>query len=228
MNAAQQLGQVPFLTHVSPETLQSLWERGTVKHCKKGTVLISAEDRVDALYIQLSGKSFVYTLMHTGQRKIIYILGPGSLLNQNTTEYGISAAYIETLEPSDILSIPLSELYALMQKDFDLVRAILTAQERKIWRLTHQQKNTISSLYMERKLAAKLWKLARDFGVRTEKGLEIDFDMPVTFLADLLGIPRETASRLRNTLAQQGLILVEGKRITIPDPERIVAFYKNK
>ena len=84
----------------------------------------------------------------------------------------------------------------------------------------------MGSIYLERKLAAKLWKLARDFGIRTAEGIEIDISMPVTFLADLLGTPRETASRLCKTLTENGLIIMKKKKIIIPDPERMSRFYK--
>ena len=107
-----------------------------------------------------------------------------------------------------------------------LTRRILAAQERKIWRLGHQLKNTMGSIYLERKLAAKLWKLSRDFGVPGKRGLEIDIHMTVTFLADLLGAPRETTSRVCKTLAEHGLIRMEKKRICIPDRERMARFYK--
>lgn len=44
---------------------------------------------------------------------------------------------------------------------------------------------------MERKIAAKLWKLGRDFGVDTEDGVMIDIDLTITLMADLVGAPRK-------------------------------------
>lgn len=84
----------------------------------------------------------------------------------------------------------------------------------------------MGSIYMERKLAAKLWKLSRDFGKNTEHGLEIDINMTITFLADMLGAPRENTSRLCKTLTEFGLIRMEKKRIVIVNPEKLSHFYK--
>ena len=53
------------------------------------------------------------------------------------------------------------------------IRSHLEEQEKKMWRLSHQLKNTTSCIYLERKLAAKLWKLSRDFGIEKEDGVEI-------------------------------------------------------
>ena len=113
-----------------------------------------------------------------------------------------------------------------MEQDFALVKEAMVMQEWKMWRLGHQLKNTTGSIYMERKLAAKLWKLARDFGRETSAGLEIDINMSVTFLADMLGAPRETTSRLCRTLVEYGLIRMEKKRIFIADPQKMSQFYK--
>lgn len=84
----------------------------------------------------------------------------------------------------------------------------------------------MGSIYLERKLAAKLWKLSRDFGVETPEGIEIDFNIPITLLADMLGAPRETTSRLCNTLAEHGLMKIRRKRITITNPAAMAHFYR--
>lgn len=226
MKKVNRLMELPFFQDAAPETVEHLWAGGSVRKCKKGEILIQARVPVDALYFQLSGKSFLYTLTHSGQRKIHFIYGKGALLNQNTIDHSVCSNYCEMLEPSEVFVIPAAVFRHCMMEDFALTRALLSAQERKIWRLMHQQKNTISSVYTERKLAAKLWKLCRDFDVETENGIEIDMNLSVVFLADMLGVPRETVSRLRSTLISAGLISVNRKRITVCDPERMAHFYR--
>ena len=81
-------------------------------------------------------------------------------------------------------------------------------------------------LELERKLAAKLWKLARDFGVPVPEGIEIDIYLPITLLADMLGAPRETTSRICGMLTEAGLITIRKKRIIVTAPDRMAHFYK--
>ena len=45
-------------------------------------------------------------------------------------------------------------------------------------------------------------------------------------LADMLGVPRETTSRVCSTLTEAGLIVIKKKRIFIPDPALMAHFYK--
>ena len=211
---------------VAPDTLQKLRKYGKIQEFPKGSLIIRAKEPLEQIYIQIDGKSIVYNLTHTGNRKILFIFGRGALLNEHVLNEHHSATYCETIEKSRIFIIPADRFVRCMQQDFALTRAVLAAQERKVWRLGHQLKNTMGSIYMERRLAAKLWKLARDFGVNVPEGIEININLSVTFLADMLGTPRETASRLCRTLVDYRLIQMKGKRIIIINPQRISAFYR--
>ena len=192
----------------------------------RGSLVIRAKEPLEYIYIQIEGKSIVYNLTHTGKRKILFIFGHGALLNEHVLNEHNSATYCETIEKSRIFIIPASSFVRCMEQDFALTRAVLAAQERKVWRLGHQLKNTVGSIYLERKLAAKLWKLSRDFGISGPDGIEIDVTLSVTMLADMLGAPRETTSRLCKKLVDHGLIRMVGKRIYIADPEKMSHFYK--
>lgn len=226
MNGTNKLTNLACLQGVTPRTLDTLWQTGKVCKAKSGTILFHARTMPDRIYIQISGKSMIYNLTHTGKRKIIFIFGPGTLLNETVLNEHCVSAFCETIENSEIFSISVRQFSEFMQQDYSLVRAAFCAQEHKIWRLTHQLKNTMGSIYMERKLAAKLWKLARDFGVPKDDGIEIDIRMTITFLADFLGAPRETTSRLCHTLTDYGLMKFEHHKITITDPHKMSIFYK--
>ena len=81
-------------------------------------------------------------------------------------------------------------------------------------------------MHMERKIAANLWKLGRDFGMDTEEGKMIDIDLTITLMADLVGAPRENVSRACKVLTDRGLIHYGNKRFTLTDFEGLAEFYK--
>lgn len=221
-----ELRQLELFQGILPDTLDRLWQAGKVERYKKGQIVMRAREDVSSVYIQLTGKSMIYNLTHNGGRKIIFIYGRGSLLNEHVLNEHAGSVFCETIEESRLFVVPVPDFMSCMEADFALVRAVITAQERKLWRLSHQLKNTMGNIYMERKLAAKLWKLSRDFGVQVPEGIEIDINLSITFLADMLGAPRETTSRLCKTLTDYGLIRMNRKRITITNPEKMSAFYK--
>ena len=226
MGIKKQVNQLEIFKGIDPKTIEKLIKAGTVQDVSKGTLLVRAREPVSMVYFQLTGKSVIYNLTNDGKRKILFIFGSGALINEHIFNNHTSSTYCETMEKSKVLAFPVQEFVRLMAEDFELTKNIMEAQERKIWRLSHQLKNTTSSIYLERKLAAKLWKLTRDFGVETDKGIEIDVNMTITFLADMLGVPRETTSRVCSTLTEAGLISMNRRRITIPDPEKMSHFYK--
>ena len=211
---------------VSSDILKRLEQCGRVRGLAKGELIIQARQPQQDVYIQMTGKSMVYNLTHTGNRKILFIFGPGSLLNEHVLNFNDASTYCEAIESGTVFAVPTCEFLRLMREDFALTCGVLAAQERKVWRLGHQLKNTVGSIYLERKLAAKLWKLSRDFGISGPNGIEIDVTLSVTMLADMLGAPRETTSRLCKKLVDHGLIQMAGKRIYIADPEKMSHFYK--
>lgn len=222
-----QLSQLDLFAGIASKTLDRIAEIGNILDLSKGTVLIRAREPESSIFIQLTGKSIVYNLTYSGKRKILFVFGAGTLLNEHMLNNHTSSVYCEILEKSKVLEIPCKDFVKLMSGDYMLMLNVLSAQEKKMWRLSHQLKNTMSSIYMERKFAAKLWKLARDFGIKQEDGIEIDINITGEFLADMLGVSRETASRTCGMLVDNGLIKMRKKRIVIPDSDKLSNFYKS-
>ena len=225
------ISQIPQLVDVSRETLEQLQNAGAIRACKKGSLIYQATKRQDMLYFLMEGKAFTYTLTGEGHRKIIFILGPGAFLNESVAKNETACTYCQMMTAGKVFEIPRKTMLRLMEKDFALTCALMGIEERKIWRMSHQLKNSMGKIYMEKKLAAKLWKLARDFGEpvgESSDEVQIDLDLSVTFLADYLGAPRETTSRVCKKLSDRGLIRMEKKRITIRSMKCMALFYKNK
>lgn len=226
MSEKEIIKELSLLNDISPELSKTLVSAGKIIEFPKGKILMRQREPVDAIYFQLSGKSMIYNLTHHGKRKILFIYGKGTLLNENIFNNYNASVYCETLEKSKMLVITVPDMNKLMEENYALVKAIIEAQEKKIWRLGHQLKNTNSSIFLEKKLAAKLWKLSRDFGIDTKEGREIDINLSVTFLADMLGVSRETTSRVFQTLVGLGLVKQNKKRIIILNGEALSHYYR--
>lgn len=54
----------------------------------------------------------------------------------------------------------------------------------------------------------------------------IAISMTITFLADLMGAPRKSVSRLCKTLTDHGLIQIEKRRIYVTDPNGYLIFIR--
>ena len=222
----KELAKLDFFREIPKDILQNLLNESTVISCKKKEVIFHARERVESVYFILSGEVMLYNLTKHGNRKIIFILGAGRLLNQSIISRKPNALFGEAVCDTEILKIPEKFFVRLMSQSQELTDSVLREYERNLWRMAHQLKNTTGNMQTERKIAAKLWKLGRDFGISTEEGIMVDIDLTITLMADLVGIPRENVSRACKVLADRGLIRYGNKRFILTDFDGLAVFYK--
>lgn len=225
-NAMNQLTTLKLFAQVEQSTIDKLWNTGKTAAYQKGEHCFRAKENNVNIYILLTGKAAIYNLTHSGKRKTIFYLGSGALLNDHILKNSLPAVSCESVDESVIFSIKKDDFLNIMQEDFNLTQAVLEDYERKMFRMSHQLKNTLGCVYLERKIASKLWKLSRDFGVETPQGLSIDIPLSITELADFVGAPRESTSRALKKLTEKGMILVESKKIYVKDTKKLSRYYK--
>lgn len=222
----QNIRKLPFFRDLPDSLTEKLFQNGRLVRYRKGATVFSSGELLSCAYLLLDGEAMIYNLTRRGNRKIIFILGGGHLLNHNLAASRRTAIFCEASSPLLMLTLPVSFFLQTMDEEPPLARAVLAEYERYIWRLDHQLKNTAGSMRVERKIAAKLWKLGRDFGVSCPEGILIRPELTLTVLADMVGAPRETISRACKQLSARQLLLYRNRHFILPDPEGLAAFYK--
>ena len=216
----RELENMDFFKEIPKDILQNLLNESKVVSYKKKEVIFHSRSRTKTVYFVYSGEVMLYNLTKHGNRKVIFILGKGQLLNQSIVSKKPNALFCEAVCPVKVIEIAEEQFLQLMEQSHALTRAVLREYERNLWRMGHQLKNTNG------KIAAKLWKLGRDFGVDTEDGVMIDIDLTITLMADLVGAPRENVSRACKVLTDRGLIRYGNKRFILTDSDGLAEFYK--
>lgn len=203
---------------------------GTLKRYRKNELIFREREEVNRLYFVVCGYVALFRTNCHCDRKIIFICGNGELLNEIVLEEPVASESALAFVDVAVLFFSRYQFLEMMKSSFALSKAVLDASAKKIRRLYHQIANTSNMFLLERQLASKLWKLARDFGVQTEQGTWIAFDMPITFLADMLGSKRETVSRAVRALKDKEVLQVKKNRFLIPDMDRLqeIVYEKNK
>ncbi|SNS05257.1 cAMP-binding domain of CRP or a regulatory subunit of cAMP-dependent protein kinases [Anaerovirgula multivorans] len=192
---------------------------------KKGEILFSERDIVNSIYIIIEGKLTIFRLSEIGQKRVIYILDKGQIMNEVILDSMSASANCEAFEDSWILGIDKEIFLKAMSMDFKLTQRVVHSMDKKIRRLYRQLKNTIP-IKIDKKLAAKLWKLSKDYGVEIEEGILINLDISITYLADMLGSTRETVSKCLKSLNRQGLIEYKNKKIVVKDREQLSVYFR--
>jgi len=219
-----QLKKLPLFEGIDDKTVNLIKEKVCIKNLKKGESLFSERQKVDNIYIVLGGKVTMYRLSEKGQKRVVYILNKGEIINEVIFDNITASINCEGFEDSEIISISKVDLLDTMRQDFKLTEVILCSMSKKIRRLYRQIKNTVPTK-MDKRVAAKLWKLSKDYGVETQEGVLIDVKISITYLADMLGSSRETISRAIKELENLDMVKIEHRKFIV-NREKLSKYFK--
>ena len=227
MDIKEACSSIEFFKNISEKSTAALIACGSFRRFPKGAHLYWDKEMNQTLYIVIDGFVSLYKINSQGERKTVFLLGKGELVNEEVLQNMPASINCEAFESSLVLCFGKVDLLAVMRQDFELTKLILDSLALKNRRLYRQLKNTSNSVHGEKKIAAKLWRLSKDYGIPHEEGTLINMDLSVTYLADMLGSRRETVSRQLKHLTEQGLVHVQRGKIIIPDRDALSVFFKS-
>ncbi|AAK79478.1 CRP-like cAMP-binding protein [Clostridium acetobutylicum] len=226
MELKEAFKEVEVLQNVSLDTLKLLENYGSLKRIKKGEHIFRDKDQVSVIYIVIEGLAALYKINSVGEKKVIFVFGKGKMLNEVIFQEMFASVNCEVLEDALILCFSKNKLIKVMEKDFELTKAVMNSMAIKIRRLYRQLKNTTNSIRGDKKIAAKLWKLSGDYGIKVKEGTKINMELSITYLADMLGSKRETVSRQLKLLTEKNLVILKKNEFIIPNREKIKNYFK--
>ena len=202
---------------ISEESKDRLVYMGEIQSVPKGTVLFEEGQRIPELYMVLEGYIALYRSSRSGGQRIIFICGEGELINESVVSFPEVCTSAKTLSKTVLLTIDWDLFVRLTEQDASLGTLFVSSLTGKNRRLYHQLGNANGTDPLERRLNARLWKLARDYGIDTPDGRQIGFEINVTMLAEMLGAKRESVSRAASVLRKEGLLLYQDGKMTVTD-----------
>lgn len=226
LSISEAVALVEVFQQATPNSVRALLSSGTLCRMAKGKHLFFDKEPVEMLYIVISGLITLYSVDSQGEKKVIFLLDKGKLINEVVLQRIPASINCEIFEEAQILCFNRLDFLRIMEQDFALTKSVFDSLAMKVRRLYRQMKNTPNSVRGDKRIAAKLWKLSRDYGVPCENGTRIKMDISITYLADMLGSRRETVSRQLKILAGQGLIRIDDGHITIPDRDKLSRYFK--
>lgn len=230
MTLQQAIEKCPIFQQATLDIKNQAISGGVLKQYKKNELIFREREEVQRIYFVVGGFVVLFRLNCHCDRRILFICGNGELLNEIVLQEPVASNSAQAFEDVLVLSFSRNQFLAMMQSDFAFAKAVFDSGAMKIRRLYHQIANTSNMFLLERQLASKLWKVARDFGIQTQDGIWISFEMPVTFLADMVGSKRESVSRAIRTLKEKGVLAVKKNRYLIPDMDKLqeIVYEKNR
>lgn len=219
------INEISIFKDLKESSVNELCNLGELRCYAKDKHIFRDREIVDEIYVLKTGKVALYKINEYGQKKIIFILGEGILINEVILDNLPSSINCEVFENSEVLCIKKAKFLELMEKDFTITTMVMDSLSKKTRRMYRQLKNS-TSLKIEKKVAAKLWKLSKDYGKEVNEGTLIDLNLSVTYLAEMFGTPRETISRALKILSNEGLIIQKKKKIIVKDKDQLSKYFK--
>lgn len=217
--------QCEVLKKANPATMTKLISYGLIRKYKPKEFVFMERQDMDRILFLIQGHVAISRTNKKLERRIIYIQGEGMMLNEVILQEEIASASCIALDSLEILSYSKQRMLEMMAEDFELSKAIMDSMALKIRRMYRQFANASNALHLERQVASKLWKLAKDFGKPCEAeentSIVIRFDMTITFLADMVGSKRETVSRVIKKLSDQEVVKYHRGRFEITSMDKL-------
>lgn len=208
--------RIAIFEKASPKMKSKIISYAILKKYSEQQNLFREREQVESIYLLVSGNVILYRYNHQGNRKVVFVCGKGEILNEVILEQEIASISCQTLVESIVLVIQRNHFLELLEDD-TLARAIICSEAEKIRRLYRQLSNTTNRSNLTSQVAAKLWKLGRDFGEVVDDGMKVKFELSITLLADMVGAKRESTSRVIKSLKEEGLLEIQKGYFIIKD-----------
>lgn len=183
-----------------------------------GVILFHRGAPGNTLYLMESGRVRIFLLSEAGQEITLNFHGPDECFGELALLDGLPrSAGAVTLEPTVVYTLHREDFLRHLRAHPHIAESILAMLSHRLRQLTDYTE-TLAFFDVYDRVVAKLLDLAARYGVA---GDDILIDLPLTQseLATWVVASRERVNKALGLLRDRGLINVDGKQITILDPD---------
>lgn len=185
----------------------------------RGTVVVRPGESPGGVFVVATGYVALCLPQGGEDEKVVEICGPGDSFGEDGLVSDACAFAARVVTGGLLVHLPRRAVLEAMDRDPGVARCFLRSVSRKILQATQQIAGGATRSGIQR-LAGYL---LRHLGAEERGPASITLAVPKRVAASLLGLSKETFSRLLAVLAARGLIEVKGRTIRIPSPEALVA-----
>jgi methanogenic corrinoid protein MtbC1 len=191
------------------------------KRFPRGTILCWQGDPVEQIYILLDGAVKISSLSPEGKIYAYGILGAGRLIG--ATQYlldGVHGSVAEVEEATELLVVPVEEFEHALRSNQDFSLAVMREMAQGAVEIAGRARD-LSFLDVQQRLKHSLMTLAREHGIRTEKGVIIDLDITQDEIGAMVSANRTTIAACLSELRSKGYLWKAGRHLAILPPEQV-------
>lgn len=220
INIEALLTHIPLFNSLAPEELARI-ARGTREiHAAKGDILFHKGDPCNGFHLLVYGQIKLAFTSSQGSEKVVEIISQGQSFGEAVMF--MEKPYIvfaQTLSDSLLLHISKSAVFEELQRDHNLCRKMLAGMAMRL----HQLMNDVESYSLHSGKQRIIGYLLRELPEDSLNAVNVSITLPTNkgIIASRLNLTQEHFSRILHELTDLKLIVVEGRKIHIPNVARL-------
>ena len=205
------LHRIQIFSCLQDDELDRLVGMAVRKRFSRNTVLLSAGDVTDSLYVILSGKVKTVITDENGREIILSISGPGEYFGEMALIDGEPrSATIITREACQLLIFSKEDIKGVLRSNPDMTFTLLKGLIKRL-RETDKKIESLALMDVYGRVAQLLTQMAEP----VNEAMVINEPLTHQEIANMVGASREMVSRILSELMRGGFISVHKKIITI-------------
>src|SRR5215467_4132538 len=218
------LKRTPLFSELDDETLASIARRAVVRHFRKEEVLFIAGEKALGLYVIVGGSVRAYRESSDGREQVIHVERAGATIAEVPVfDDGNYPSTVAAEEETDTLFLNKTDVRQLCLAHPEIPLAAVRVLAGRLRRCA-ELVETLSLKEVGQRVARFLLSEARQQGKKTSAGTILNLTQTHQQIAARVGTVREVISRSFSRLQHDGLIVVEDRKLTIPDEAALAAF----
>jgi len=218
---------IPFFSELNTAELKEFMGVSKLLNFKKGEIIFLEGDIYRGFYIVIKGAVRVYKSNPEGKEVTLHIIEPFNsfaeiplFIGETQGKSNIYPANAQAIENSVLIFVPKEEFLKIIDRNPKICLKMLHGFAKRLMDLNQQIEN-LTLKDVTGRLAEYLYNEYKNHG----KG-EFKLNLSRVILATYLGTIPETISRALRKLQDSGLIQIQGKKITINDPEKLKQLFE--
>ena len=173
------------------------------------------------LYILCTGRVKLTRSTVKGQQRVVGIMDPGQLIEKHIFQEGaVHQVTCEALDPSQVCVVDRTKYLAFLEQHSQLAVNVIKLLSHEMGLSLHETDQLAFASARER-IAGLLLELADKYGEPTADGSKISLKLKREELAQMAALTVETGVRILKSLQSSKFIRMNGREITILQPERL-------
>lgn len=216
----QFLVNLPLFSDLTAEEIKRIAAGTRRIYAEKGESLFSRGERCEGFHVVLYGQVKLFVTSPQGSEKVIEIMGPGFSFGEAIlfmdSPYVVSA---QALKDSLLLHVSKGVVFDEIERDPRFSRRLLAGMSRKL----HMLIRDVEAYSLRSGLERVIGYLLRDDATADAAANTASVTLPANkmIVASRLNLTPEYFSRILHELAGAGLIVMEGRTVSVPDVERL-------